>query len=114
MKIKKNDVVKVISGKYKGRLGKVIEALPKDRKIKIQDIGLIKKHIKPQTNRKHPEGGIIEIQKYIDISNVMFYSEKLKRPVRVGYYTDSTGKKNRIARGKNILFDETKSINILD
>ena len=63
-KIKKGDTVKVISGSYKGSVGKVIEVLPQSNRVRIEGqsspIAPIKRHIKPQKNPRRPEGGIIE------------------------------------------------------
>ena len=102
MKIKKNDIVKIIAGKYKGKEGKVLKALPKIRKVFVENIGIFKKHIKPQLSKKYPEGGIIEKYRFIDISNVMLIVKKINRPVRVGYSIDKNSKKNRSVRGRNL------------
>ena len=95
MKIKKNDTVKVISGDFKGKIGKIVSV--KKQKVQIENIGFYKKHIKSRVYRKYPEGGIIEKLKYIDKSNVMFFSKELNRPIRISYiknknYSDSRKK----------------------
>jgi large subunit ribosomal protein L24 len=100
MKIKKGDVVKVMSGKT-GAVGRVLEVFPKTNRVKIEGVAPVKRHIKPQRNPKFPEGGIISDFGTIDASNVMLYSESLKRPVRVGFNV-SEGKKSRVARGRNV------------
>ena len=68
----------------------------------LTGLRIVKKHIKPQRNPKHPEGGIIEGAGSIPISNVMLLPEKLGRPVRTGASFTSDGKKQRVARGKNL------------
>ncbi|GHU49472.1 50S ribosomal protein L24 [Clostridia bacterium] len=82
MKIKKNDTVVVISGKDKGKRGKVLLALPKENKIIVEGVNVQTKHAK-QTRKtpseiKHQEGPI-------DVSNVMFYENRVKAPTRIGY-----------------------------
>lgn len=105
-KIKKGDLVKVISGgkDIKGKTGKVLEVLRDGDawRVRVEGLRMVKKHIKPQRNPKHPEGGIIEGAGSIPISNVMLMSEKLGRPVRSGASFTSDGKKQRVARGKNL------------
>lgn len=71
MKIKKNKYVKIISGNFKGKQGKVIKVMPKKQKAIVQNVAFIKKHIKPKTYKKYPEGGIVEIPQYIHISNLV-------------------------------------------
>lgn len=99
MKIKKHDKVKIICGSYKGRIGKIIKVFPKNKSVLIENIGFYKKHVKPRLYRKYPKGGVIEIPKIINISNVMFFSEKLNRPVRIGYSINDQNNKCRISRG---------------
>ncbi|MBI1947809.1 MAG: 50S ribosomal protein L24 [Deltaproteobacteria bacterium] len=105
-RIKTGDLVKVISGgkDIKGKTGKVLEVLRDGDawRVRVEGLRIVKKHIKPQKNPKHPEGGIIEGAGSIPISNVMLMSEKLGRPVRIGASFTSDGKKQRVARGKNL------------
>jgi large subunit ribosomal protein L24 len=110
-KIKKGDLVKVISGgkDIKGQSGKVLEVLRDGDKVRVRVEGLriIKRHLKPQRSAKHPEGGIIEGAGSIPLSHVMLFSETLNRPVRVGA-AQKTGEgkasllKERVARGKGL------------
>ncbi|MCC7109269.1 MAG: 50S ribosomal protein L24 [Deltaproteobacteria bacterium] len=88
----------------KGKTGKVLEVLREGDswRVRVEGLRMIKKHLKPQRNPKHPEGGIIEGAGSIPISNVMLMSEKLNRPVRTGASFTSEGKKQRVARGKNL------------
>ncbi len=83
MKIRKNDQVLIISGKDKGRRGKVIKVLPKERKIVVEGINLRKKHIKPK--RSGEKGQIIEVPVSLDISNAKFICQKCKKATRLGY-----------------------------
>jgi large subunit ribosomal protein L24 len=93
MKIHKDDKVKIISGKDRGKISKVLAVLPKKNKVVVEGVHVVKKHVKPGTLSK--EGGIVQIEKPIDVSNVMFYNEKTKKTERIGYKIEN-GKKIRI------------------
>lgn len=93
MKIKRNDKVQIITGSYKGTIGEVIEVLPKQNKVKVEGVNLVKKHMKP--NQMNPDGGIIEQEAWIHVSNVALYDPKAKAPSRVGY-KEEKGKKVRV------------------
>jgi len=83
MKIKNNDLVLIISGKDKGRKGKVIKALPKENRIVVEGANIRKKHIRPK--RAGEKGQIVEIPAPLDVSNVKIICPKCKKPARVGY-----------------------------
>ena len=83
MKIKKGDKVKVITGHYKGTIGEVIEALPKEDKVVVEGVNIVKKALKP--SQVNPDGGIIDKEMPIHVSNVMLYDSKAKTASRVGY-----------------------------
>ena len=90
MKIKTGDKVKVISGHYKGSVAEVKAVDPAHHKVIVEGVNMIKKSQKP--TQANPEGGIIEREAAIDISNVMFYDEKSKTASRLGYRTDGDKK----------------------
>jgi large subunit ribosomal protein L24 len=69
MAIKKNDTVKVIAGKDKGKAGRVLRVLPKEDKVLVEHVGMIKKHVRPNPQR-NIKGGIAEQESPIHISNV--------------------------------------------
>jgi len=96
MKIKKGDKVIVISGKYKGKTGEVLRALPQDDKIVIEGINIAKRHKKNRATGS--KGEIIEIAMPLHVSNVMIEDPKTKKPTRIGYKVDEKGKKLRIAK----------------
>lgn len=83
MRIQKGDKVKVITGSFKGTVGDVIKVSPKKEKIMIEGVNLVKKHIKPSD--VNPDGGIIETEAWIHVSNVQIYDPKAKEATRVGY-----------------------------
>lgn len=68
IKLKVNDTVEVISGKYKGKTGKVVKTHPKLNKVTVEGVNVVKKHQKP--NKKFPQGGIIELTQPIWVSKV--------------------------------------------
>ncbi|MDP2909472.1 MAG: 50S ribosomal protein L24 [bacterium] len=83
MKIKKGDQVLVISGKDKGRKGKIIESIPKSGRIVIEGINLRKKHIKPKKSGE--KGQIIQLPAPMDVSNAKLVCPKCSEASRVGY-----------------------------
>jgi large subunit ribosomal protein L24 len=83
LKIKKNDQVLIITGKDRGRKGKVLQALPKERKLIVEGINIKKKHIKPK--RAGEKGQIVQIPGSIDVSNVKLICQKCGKGTRVGY-----------------------------
>jgi large subunit ribosomal protein L24 len=95
MKIRKDDKVKVITGKDKGKEGKVLKVLTKDSKIVVEGVNVVKKHVKPNTVGQNKEGGIVSIEKPISISNVMYVDEESGQTIRIGYKIID-GKKYRI------------------
>ena len=94
MKIRKNDNVVVISGNDRGKTGKVLKVFPSISKVIIEGINLRKRHTKP--NQKQPQGGIIEKEAPIHVSNVMLIDPKTNEPTRLGskiILDEKTGKK---------------------
>ena len=104
--IKAGDTVKVISGAFKGQQGKVIQVLREKQRVRIEGVAPTKRHLAPQKNPRHPEGGIIEGTGSVHVSNVMLLSEAAGRPVRTGTATTAEGKKIRVARGKGLKADQ--------
>jgi len=83
-KIRKNDQVAIIAGRDKGRRGRVLEVVPARGKVKVEGVGMIKRHQKanPQANRG---GGIVDREAFIDISNVQLIDPQSGKPTRVRY-----------------------------
>ena len=92
VKIKKGDKVQVITGAYKGTIGEVTKVFPKEDKVIVEGVNLVKKHLKP--TQANPDGGIIEKEAPIHVSNVMAYDSKAKKASRVGYETKTDKKGN--------------------
>jgi large subunit ribosomal protein L24 len=98
MKIRKNDMVIIISGNDRGKTGKVLKVFPKKYRVIVEGINLRKKHTKP--NQRNPQGGILEKEASIHASNVMILDPKSNEPTRIGsrvILDEKTGKK-KIAR----------------
>ena len=95
-KIKKNDQVVIIAGRDKGKRGRVLEVAPVDGKIKVEGVGVIKRHQRanPQSNRG---GGIIEKEAFINISNVQLIDPQSGKATRVRYQIEGDGSKIRVA-----------------
>ncbi|MBX4188532.1 50S ribosomal protein L24 [Candidatus Saccharibacteria bacterium] len=102
MRIKTGDTVMVRAGKYKGKTGKVLAVHPKDNKVTVEGINIVKKHRKP--TQQQPQGGIIELTKPIWASKVGLLDNTAKKPSRVGYKIDAKGNKTRVLKtsGKEI------------
>lgn len=95
MKIKKGDTVQVITGKDKGRKGKVERVYPKSEKVMVETINMFKRHVKK--SEQAPKGGIVEVSRPLPVSNVMMVCPKCKKPSRIGYVR-TEGKKTRVCK----------------
>jgi len=97
MKIKKGDQVKVVSGKEAGKTGKVMRVETEERRVVLERLNMMKKHTKPNP-KKNPQGGVIEREAPIDVSNVMLVCPACGEPTRVGYRVGEDGSKVRVCR----------------
>ena len=97
--IKTGDTVYIISGKEKGKTGKVLRVLRDDNKAIVEKLNVAKKHSKP--TQKNPTGGISDIEKGIDISNMLLYCTKCKKPSRAGVKLISGKEKVRYCKRCN-------------
>lgn len=102
IRIKKGDTVVVTSGKYKGQTGKVTATHPRENKVTIEGINVVKRHIKP--TQLKPQGGIVELTKPMWVSKVALVDPVSKKPTRIGYQFDKQGNKVRIYKrsGKEV------------
>ena len=101
MRIKKDDTVVVITGKDKGKTGKVLRAMPKENKVVVQGVNMQTKQAR--ATRKAP-AEIKHMEGPIDASNVMLYDSKTKQGVRVGYKIEN-GKKVRVSKKTGAVID---------
>jgi len=102
IRLKKGDNVIVTTGKYKGQTGTVLATHPRENKVTVEGINIVKKHVKP--NRANPQGGIVEMTKPIDVSKVAIVDPSTKKASRIGFSFDKDGKKVRVFKssGKEI------------
>ncbi|BBO68202.1 50S ribosomal protein L24 [Desulfosarcina alkanivorans] len=94
IKLKKDDKVKIIAGKDKGKVGKVLKVIGKKNRLLVENINIVKRHTKPSAQNR--QGGILESEAPIHWSNVMLMCSKCIEPVRVKSKTLDDGKKVRI------------------
>nr|WP_282711445.1 50S ribosomal protein L24 [Lancefieldella sp. Marseille-Q7238] len=96
MKIRKGDTVEVLTGKDKGTRGEVLRVIPKDNKVVVEGVAVVKRHMKP--NAANQQGGIVEHEAAIDASNVALIDPKDDKPTRVGYSVKDDGTKVRVSK----------------
>lgn len=101
--VKKDDTVIVISGKDKGKKGRVIAAYPRENRVLVEGVNIVKKHARP--SQANPQGGIIEQEAPIHASNVMHVDPKSGNVTRIGYKTLDNGKKVRVAKRSGAVID---------
>ena len=102
LKIKKGDKVVVITGKDKGKTGEVLRVDPKDARLVVQGVNMVKRHTKPAMGNP---GGIVEKEGTIHVSNVAHIDPKSDKPTRVGFKTLEDGRKVRFARRSGEVID---------
>ena len=100
MRIKVGDEVEVVSGNYKGTRGTVQRVLPKDNRVVVSGVNLVKKHQRPRPTggRTQAQGGIIEFEAPISASNVMLVCPETGEPTRVGIRRDEDGNRVRFSK----------------
>jgi len=103
-KIRKDDKVIVIAGKDKGKIGKVLSVDLKKGRLFVENVNVVKRHSKPTTQA--PQGGIIEKEASLDISNVMIVCNKCAEPTRIGFHTSSDNIAYRVCKKCNEMIDE--------
>lgn len=102
--VKKDDFVVVIAGKDQGKQGKVLRVLPQENRLIVERVNMIKRHTRP--TRQMQQGGIIEREGTIHISNVMLVCSKCQKGVRIGHQILENGKKVRICRPCGAILDK--------
>ena len=96
IRLKKGDTVVVLTGKHKGKTGKITATHPTENKVTVEGINVVRKAIKPNTIKSHPQGGIIELTKPIWVSKVAIVEPTSKKPSKIGYVISKTGEKERM------------------
>lgn len=102
IRLKKGDLVVVRAGKQKGQTGKITATHPRENKVTVEGVNVVKKHVKP--NQTNPQGAIVEITKPIWVSKVSIVEPTSKKATRIGYTLDKDGNKTRVYKktGKEI------------
>ena len=103
MKIKRNDQVIVLSGRDKGRQGKVLKVWPKKGLVLVEGVNIVKKHRKKTLDQP---GQIIAMPKPLPAGKVAIVDPKVKKPSRVGYLVNKQGQKQRISKKSQTLLDK--------
>lgn len=101
MKIRKGDVVKVITGKDKGKTGKVLMVDTETLKVLVEHVNTVKHHQKP--SQKYRQGGIIEKEMPIHISNVMYFDAKANQASKLGAKITANKKARYIKKSKEVI-----------
>jgi len=104
-RIRKNDTVEVISGKDKGKRGRVIEVLPKAARVRVEGVNKIKRHTKPN-QQKNVKGGIVERESPVHVSNVALIDPKSDKPTRLGIKVMANGARVRVAMRSGMPLDK--------
>ena len=96
MRVRKNDEVIVIAGNYKGKKGKVLKVFPEKNRVIVEGVNFIKRHTRP--SQQNPQGGIVEKEAPIHVSNIMVLCQKTSVPTRVGAKVIFDEQRNRNTR----------------
>jgi large subunit ribosomal protein L24 len=104
LKIRRDDEVVVISGKDRGKTGKVLRVDPKKERVTVEGVNIVKRHQRPQPNAPQIEAGVIEREGPIHVSNVQLIDPKTKKGTRVGI-TREGGSRNRVSRASGNKLD---------
>lgn len=100
-KLKKEDLVKVTVGKDKGKTGKIIDIDRSNNKVMVEGLNMVKKTMKK--SNKNPNGGITEMEAFIDYSNVMVICPKCKESTKVGFKVEGENKKRFCKKCKSVI-----------
>ncbi|MGB5159037.1 50S ribosomal protein L24 [Desulfobacterium sp. N47] len=104
LNIKKDDKVKVIAGKDKGKISKVVKVIKKNNRILVENVNIVKRHTKPSA--KNRQGGIVSVEAPIHASNVMLMCNKCIKPVRIKMQNLENEKNTRVCRKCNEIIDK--------
>lgn len=105
-RIRKDDTVVILAGKDKGRSGRVLMVMPRDERVLVEGVNMIKRHTKPDMT--NPKGGVIAKEAPLHISNVALRDPKTGKPTRVGFKIVEKGgatRKVRVAKGSGVEID---------
>ncbi len=106
MHVHREDNVEVLAGKDRGKRGRVIRVYPKTDRVLVEKINLVKRHTRP--NEKVPQGGIVEKELPVHVSNLMVICAKCGKPTRIGAKRLTDGKKVRLCKKCGEILDKEK------
>lgn len=95
-RIRKNDIVRVIVGKEKGKVGRVLKVDRDGGRVLVEKINIVKRHAKP--GKTNPQGGILEKEAFLAYSNVMIMCDKCNKPTKVSMVIQDSGEKHRACK----------------
>ena len=98
MKIRKDDQVKVISGKDRGKTGRILRVDPVRQRVYVEGLNIVKRHQRPTPGRPNAPVGVIEKEGPIHVSNVAIVDPKDKKPTRIGITRNAEGRRVRVTR----------------
>ena len=104
MKVRRDDIVLVISGNDQGKRGRVLRVIPEQDRVIVEGVRMMKKHTKP--TQRDPQGGIVEREAPIHISNVMLADPETNQPTRVGRKRLEDGRRVRVAKKSGAMLDK--------
>ena len=104
--IRKNDIVKIIAGREKGKVGRVLKVDREKGRIFVEKTNMVKRHTKP--GKKNPQGGIVEKEAALAYSNVLAMCGKCNRPTRIAMKIEESGGKLRTCKHCGDIFEEKK------
>jgi large subunit ribosomal protein L24 len=106
IRIKKGDTVYVLSGKEKGKTGKILEIDHEKQRAVVEKLMIVKRHYKRGRNPAAPEGGIVEKNGSIHVSNLALIDPESKKPTRIGTKVLENGKRVRVAKRSGAQIDQ--------
>ncbi len=104
--IRKNDIVKIMAGREKGKVGRVLKVDRDKGRVVVEKANMVKRHTKP--GKTNPQGGIVEKEAPLSYSNVLAMCGKCNKPTRIAMKVDESGEKQRICRHCGEIFEEKK------
>ena len=107
MRVSKDDTVVVLSGRSRGKMGRVLKVLPKKKQIIVEHVNMVKRHTRPNP-QKGVHGGIVEKEAAIHVSNVMVIDPSTGKPTRIGHKVLNDGKKVRVSRSSGEMIGKEK------
>src|SRR3954452_2248619 len=105
LKIRRDDEVVVISGKDRGKTGRVLRVDPRKQRVYVEGLNIVKRHQKPSAMNPNAQAGVIEREGPIHVSNVALLDPKEKKPTRVGTTVTADGKRARVAKRSGTQID---------